>query len=243
MARLDRHYVRPAEKRDEEGRPFPKVRYQTCITQQPVYVYTKSVLASGSAQSMDTAPEYVIYHELVHTTRDYVTGLTISKSSWLAQAAKSMVAFGEPREDPAPRYNAKMDRILAFATPSFGPYQWQLSPVEIPLTTGKVYLIFVRAFLRGEIVPSFGNLQVHLNANPDSLLNHTATRNLSKISALVGPLSSLKVQSRKDFENNLEKIKAQRFLAGLLLWYHVESHVHVIKAWNEFCEKYKSSKN
>ncbi|UKK00399.2 ATP-dependent helicase [Theileria orientalis] len=63
-------------KRDEES-------YRTLLDEQNVYIHPSSSLYRRS-------PEYVIYHELVLTTKEYMRDLTVIKSKWLLELAPTM---------------------------------------------------------------------------------------------------------------------------------------------------------
>lgn len=239
VARLDRTYVRPAGKRDEEGRPYPKVRYQTVMTNSPVYLHTKSALAKGL--SIDTAPEFVVYHEMVHTTRDYITGLTITKPKWLcALANHTLVTYSDPLEDPLPRYKASVDQVLCYVRPKFGPFAWPMPPSEYPLgavAQGKVYVHFLRLLLTGQIVPQFKQLQPYLNAKPESLLKNSSHSMLSKITNLLNPLRDLRVHSKAEFLQKRLDLQKRGFLTHLLQWYESERQALIVRTWNDLAKE------
>ncbi|BAM39040.1 ATP-dependent helicase [Theileria orientalis strain Shintoku] len=57
--------------------------YRTLLDEQNVYIHPSSSLHRRS-------PEYVVYHELVLTTKEYMRDLTVIKSKWLLELAPTM---------------------------------------------------------------------------------------------------------------------------------------------------------
>ncbi|GIX64202.1 pre-mRNA-splicing factor ATP-dependent RNA helicase, putative [Babesia caballi] len=65
------------------ARRDPQEGYRTIVDQQNVYIHPSSALYNRS-------PEYVVYHELVMTTKEYMRDLTTVKAQWLLELAPSM---------------------------------------------------------------------------------------------------------------------------------------------------------
>lgn len=65
------------------ARRDPQEGYRTILDQQNVYIHPSSALYNSS-------PEYVVYHELVMTTKEYMRDLTAVKPQWLLEVAPSM---------------------------------------------------------------------------------------------------------------------------------------------------------
>eukprot|EP00375_Theileria_parva_P003382 XP_766064.1 RNA helicase [Theileria parva strain Muguga] len=63
-------------KRDEES-------YRTLLDEQKVYIHPSSSLFQRN-------PEYVLYHELILTSKEYMRDLTVIKSKWLLELAPTM---------------------------------------------------------------------------------------------------------------------------------------------------------
>uniref|UniRef100_A0A3B0MGN5 RNA helicase n=1 Tax=Theileria annulata TaxID=5874 RepID=A0A3B0MGN5_THEAN len=63
-------------KRDEDS-------YRTLLDEQKVYIHPSSSLFQRN-------PEYVLYHELILTSKEYMRDLTIIKSKWLLELAPTM---------------------------------------------------------------------------------------------------------------------------------------------------------
>ncbi|GBE61399.1 pre-mRNA-splicing factor ATP-dependent RNA helicase [Babesia ovata] len=65
------------------ARRDPQEGYRTILDQQNVFIHPSSALYNRS-------PEYVVYHELVMTTKEYMRDLTTVKAQWLLELAPSM---------------------------------------------------------------------------------------------------------------------------------------------------------
>ncbi|EDO05376.1 RNA Helicase associated domain (HA2) family protein [Babesia bovis T2Bo] len=70
------------------ARRDPQEGYRTIVDQQNVFIHPSSALYNRS-------PEYVVYHELVMTTKEYMRDLTIVKAQWLLELAPSMFKRSE----------------------------------------------------------------------------------------------------------------------------------------------------
>jgi ATP-dependent RNA helicase DHX8/PRP22 len=67
-------YFRNAAKKD------PQEGYKTLIEGTPVYIHPSSAL-------FNKAPEWLVYHELVLTTREYCHNVTAIEPKWLVEVA------------------------------------------------------------------------------------------------------------------------------------------------------------
>ncbi|KAK1442934.1 ATP-dependent RNA helicase [Babesia gibsoni] len=65
------------------ARRDPQEGYRTIMDQQNVFIHPSSALYNRS-------PEYVVYHELVMTTKEYMRDLTAVRAQWLLELAPSL---------------------------------------------------------------------------------------------------------------------------------------------------------
>lgn len=81
-----------------------------------VFIHPVSVLANRPP------PDYIVFSEIVQTSRTWIKGLTVINSAWLSSLGKqSMCTFSKPS-----RNNAG----VMMSIPRFGPDQWELPPVK-----------------------------------------------------------------------------------------------------------------
>ena len=78
-------YFRNAAKKD------PQEGYKTQVDQQAVYVHPSSSL-------FNRQPEWVVYHELVVTTREYLREVTAIEPKWLVEFAPSFFKMADPNK-------------------------------------------------------------------------------------------------------------------------------------------------
>ncbi|KDQ25774.1 hypothetical protein PLEOSDRAFT_1058011 [Pleurotus ostreatus PC15] len=91
------------------------IPYRAIGIDEDVFLHPSSVLASASP------PQYIIYTEVVRTSRAWLKGLTMINPSWLSSLGKSLCSFSRP----APDSNG-----LLVAIPYFGPHRWELPPIK-----------------------------------------------------------------------------------------------------------------
>lgn len=77
-------YFRHAAKKD------PQEGYKTLAEGTPVYIHPSSALFNRN-------PEWVIYHELVMTTREYMREVTAIEPKWLTEVAPTFFKVTDPR--------------------------------------------------------------------------------------------------------------------------------------------------
>lgn len=76
-------FFRNAAKKD------PQEGYRTLVDSQTVYIHPSSAL-------FNRQPEWVVYHELVQTTKEYMREVTTIDPKWLVEFAPSFFRFSDP---------------------------------------------------------------------------------------------------------------------------------------------------
>lgn len=95
------------------------VPYKAIGISEDVFIHPSSVLASKSP------PEYVIFNEVVRTSRVWIKGVTIVNPAWLASLGKgSLCTFSKP---------VKNNVGNMMVIPRFGPEAWELPAVKAEL--------------------------------------------------------------------------------------------------------------
>jgi ATP-dependent RNA helicase DHX8/PRP22 len=95
----------------------PQEGYKTLVDQNPVYIHPSSALFQKN-------PEYVIYHELVLTTKEYMRNILVIDAKWLVELAP---AFYQPA-DPHKLSRAKRKEKIEPLHDRFNPKDaWRLS--------------------------------------------------------------------------------------------------------------------
>jgi len=92
------------------------VPYKALGISDDVFIHPSSVLVNSPP------PEYIVFHEVVRTTRVWIKGLTIVNPVWLSALAKPpLCSFSKP----------KNIKGVLMCTPHFGPDEWELPPVKV----------------------------------------------------------------------------------------------------------------
>ncbi|KAJ7109727.1 P-loop containing nucleoside triphosphate hydrolase protein [Mycena crocata] len=92
------------------------VPYKALGVSEDVFIHPSSVLASTSP------PEYVVFTELIRTTRVWIKGVTVINPAWLTSLAnRSLCTFSKPTK------NAAGDLMVV---PRFGSDGWELPAVK-----------------------------------------------------------------------------------------------------------------
>ncbi|KAK1281122.1 putative pre-mRNA-splicing factor ATP-dependent RNA helicase [Acorus gramineus] len=161
--------TRNASASSDKERKSNAVRYQACAVNETVFVHR------GSAVSQ-SAPEFLVYSELLDAKRPYMHGVTSVKCSWLVKYASSLCTFSAPLTDPRPYYEPVNDQVLCWVSPTFGPHLWQLPLHSIPIKNGTLRVsTFACALLEGQVLPCLRSAQKFLAAPPTSILKPEAS--------------------------------------------------------------------
>ncbi|CAB4263421.1 unnamed protein product [Prunus armeniaca] len=103
------------------------VRYQACMVKEIVFLHRWSSVSNS-------APEFLVYSELIQTRRPYMHGVTSVKSEWLVEYGSSLCTFSAPPTDTQPYYEPLTDQVLHYVIPAFGPHLWELPSHSIPIS-------------------------------------------------------------------------------------------------------------
>ncbi|KAL4251928.1 hypothetical protein ABKN59_002637 [Abortiporus biennis] len=112
-ARKDR-----VQKDTASGQQFTTSRgvpYRAVGIDEDVFIHPSSVLANSSP------PEFVVFLEVVRTSRVYIKGVTAIHPAWLSTLGKSQCTFSKP---------LKNKEGVEMVIPHFGPGGWELPPIK-----------------------------------------------------------------------------------------------------------------
>lgn len=107
-------FFRNAAKKD------PQEGYRTLVDSQVVYIHPSSAL-------FNRQPEWVVYHELVQTTKEYMREVTTIDPKWLVEFAPSFFKFSDPTKLSKFKKNQRLE-------PLYNKYEepnaWRISRVR-----------------------------------------------------------------------------------------------------------------
>ncbi|CAI5730536.1 unnamed protein product [Peronospora destructor] len=104
------YFANTAKKDPQEG-------YRTMVEGQPVYIHPSSALFNKS-------PEWVLYHELVLTTKEYMRNIMTIEPKWLVELAPAFFKKGDPTKLSKRKRNEKIEPLYDRFNP---PDSWRLS--------------------------------------------------------------------------------------------------------------------
>ncbi|XP_072983257.1 ATP-dependent RNA helicase DEAH13 isoform X1 [Typha latifolia] len=160
--------VRSFRQSAENNTKARAVRYQSCAHKDTVYLHRWSSVSQ-------TAPDYLVYSELLHTKRPYMHGVTSVKSDWLLKYASSLCTFSSPLTDPKPYYEPLSDKVFCWVSPTFGQHNWQLPLHSLFIKNGVLRMsVFSCSLLEGDVLPCLRSFQKFLAAPPSTVLKPAA---------------------------------------------------------------------
>ncbi|RRT36634.1 hypothetical protein B296_00056438 [Ensete ventricosum] len=102
---------------DRQARKDPQEGYRTLVENQPVYIHPSSAL-------FQRQPDWVIYHELVMTTKEYMREVTVVDPKWLVELAPRFYKSADPTKMSKRK---RQERIEPLYDRYHEPNSWRLS--------------------------------------------------------------------------------------------------------------------
>ncbi|XP_042486081.1 probable pre-mRNA-splicing factor ATP-dependent RNA helicase DEAH5 [Macadamia integrifolia] len=99
------------------ARKDPQEGYRTLVENQPVYIHPSSAL-------FQRQPDWVIYHELVMTTKEYMREITVIDPKWLVELAPRFFKVSDPTKMSKRK---RQERIEPLYDRYHEPNSWRLS--------------------------------------------------------------------------------------------------------------------
>lgn len=201
------------------------VRYQACLVKEIVFLNRRSSISRS-------APQYLVYTELLHTKRPYIQGATSVKENWLIKYAPSLCSFSAPLSDPKPYYDPLKDQVLCWVRPTFGPHLWKLPLHGLPIVDDFLRVaVFASSLLEGKVLPCLKAVQKFLAASPASILKPEAL-GLKRVGDLIYKMRIKKkgidscAKLRKLWDDNPRELFPE-----ILDWFQEGFHEHFEDLW------------
>ena len=208
-------------RKEEENVQQPS--YSSLLTGEPLYLHPASLVASEK-------PEYVVYKEVVATSKSYMRQVTSVKPEWLSELSPALTSMSTPLPFPLPRYDPLEQHVKCWVQPRFGPLLWKLPKKEVPFPGGSLYLKYLAKFLlEGFVCPKLAPFQQHLIVKTSLLTSDHNDRD-PLVFPLLKPLLDSKISSGKDL---LDKWATEKLflLKPLLSWYQPSIHTKIASIW------------
>uniref|UniRef100_A0A8C9RSK2 DEAH (Asp-Glu-Ala-His) box polypeptide 37 n=1 Tax=Scleropages formosus TaxID=113540 RepID=A0A8C9RSK2_SCLFO len=197
--------------------------YKTPLLDSPVFIHPNSVL-------FKTLPDYVVYQEVLETSKMYMRGVSAVQEEWIPQILPRYCHFGPPLEDPPPRFCPDSGRVKCHCKSTFFRVGWPLPAVERDYAEGlDRYKLFAKFLLEGQVCPKLRTYTSCLLSSPSTMLK-TWAKLQPRTEALLGALVSEKADCREALQSAWEK-NNKYLLSAYCQWLPEALHEKVAKSW------------
>ncbi|EFB19403.1 hypothetical protein PANDA_000956, partial [Ailuropoda melanoleuca] len=200
-----------------------KNAYKTPLLDDPVFIHPSSVL-------FKELPEFVVYQEIVETTKMYMKGVSAVEVQWIPVLLPSSCKFDKPLEEPPPTYCPEKGRVLCHRASVFYRVGWPLPAVQVGFPEGiDCYKHFARVLLEGQVFHKLASYRGCLLSSPSTMLKTWARlqpRTESLLRALVAEQANCREALLAAWKKNPKYL-----LAEYCQWLPEAMHTDVEKAW------------
>uniref|UniRef100_A0A8C9J2J2 Activating signal cointegrator 1 complex subunit 3 n=1 Tax=Panthera tigris altaica TaxID=74533 RepID=A0A8C9J2J2_PANTA len=163
VAGLGDHLARRVQSEDLPDDKW-KNAYKTPLLDDPVFIHPSSVL-------FRELPEFVVYQEIVETTKMYMKGVSAVEVQWIPALLPSYCQFDKPLETPPPAYCPEKGRVQCHRASVFYRVGWPLPAVQGDFPEGiDCYKHFARFLLEGQVFPQLASHRGCLLSSPGTML-------------------------------------------------------------------------
>ncbi|CAN8232279.1 unnamed protein product [Cochlearia groenlandica] len=214
---------------DRVARKTRSTEYQACAVQEPVFLHRWSSL-------INSAPELLVYSELLLTNKPYMHGATRVRPEWLLKHATSLCVFSTPLKDPKPYYSREADQVFCWVVPSFGPYLWEFPAHSVAVKEDKDRAAaFGCALLQGEVLPCLKSVRPLMAGKPETLLEREAW-GLERVGSLVIALEEKKIDSLKSLRKCWEQ-NSKFLYCEIEAWFQKKFRNNVDEIWQRMLQE------
>lgn len=210
----------------EGDRKVNAARYQACLVKEDVFLHRRSSLSNS-------APEFLVYSELLHTKRPYMHGATSVKSDWLVLYGRSLCSFSKTPEGTKPCYDPIKDQVLCFVNPIFGPHGWELPLHSLPINSDELQRVaaFASALLEGRVLPCLKCVHRYLAAPPSNILKPEQAGQ-RRVGKLLNKMISKSIDSCAMLKNVWEE-NPKALHQEILDWFQKPFHYIFEELWSQ----------
>ncbi|KAM3867931.1 putative ATP-dependent RNA helicase DHX37 [Diretmus argenteus] len=222
LAGLGDHLARRVQA-EELLDPKWKNGYKTALLDDPVFIHPTSAL-------FKTLPEFVVYQEIMETTKMYMRGVSAVEAEWVPQLLPQYCHFSAPLGSPPPWLCDSTGTIKCHCSSTFFRVGWNLPAVEMDYPDGlERYKLFAKFLLEGQVCPKLKKHSGHLLSNPSVMLK-TWAKLQPRTEALLAALVSERVDCR-DTLLSVWKNNDKFLLSAYCQWLPEAMHQEVSKSW------------
>ncbi|XP_007448800.1 PREDICTED: probable ATP-dependent RNA helicase DHX37 [Lipotes vexillifer] len=200
-----------------------KNAYKTPLLDDPVFIHPSSVL-------FRELPEFVVYQEIVETTKMYMKGVSTVEVQWIPVLLPSYCQFDKPLEEPPPTYCPEKGRMLCHRASVFCRVGWPLPAVQVDFPEGlDCYKHLARVLLEGQVFHKLASYKGCLLSSPSTMLK-TWARLQPRTENLLRALVAEKADCRDALLAAWRK-NPKYLLAEYCEWIPQAMHANIEKAW------------
>ncbi|XP_012684041.2 probable ATP-dependent RNA helicase DHX37 isoform X2 [Clupea harengus] len=197
--------------------------YKTPLLDEPVFIHPSSNLSK-------TLPQFVVYQEIMETTKMYMRGVCAVEMDWVPKLLPQYCHFSAPEESPAPWYCPASGRVRCQCRSTFFRVNWKLPSVEMDYPEGlERYKLFAKFLLEGQVCSKLKKHRSCLLSSPSTMLK-TWAKLQPRTEALLQQLVSEKVDCRDTLLCTWKK-NQKYLLSAFCQWIPESLHEDVAKFW------------
>ncbi|XP_015985342.2 probable ATP-dependent RNA helicase DHX37 isoform X2 [Rousettus aegyptiacus] len=197
--------------------------YKTPLLDDPVFIHPSSVL-------FKELPDFVVYQEIVETSKLYMKGVSAVEAQWIPALLPSYCQFDKPLEEPPPSYCPEKGRVLCHRASVFYRVGWPLPAVQVDFPEGlDCYKHFARFLLEGQVFPTLAPHRGCLLSSPTTMLK-TWARLQPRTEILLRALVAERADCRDALLAAWRK-NPKYLLAEYCAWLPQAMHANIEKAW------------
>ncbi|WCJ22267.1 RNA helicase family protein [Euphorbia peplus] len=221
--------------RSSDGeRHVSSVQYEAYKVEGTIILHRWSSLYSS-------APELLVYNELLQTKRAYIRGATSVKAEWLVGYAKYLFETSDV-DDPRPYYDAKTDQVYNWVKPTLKGSLWELPLYSEPAPAVEVrVIVFACALLEGQVLPCLRSVRSYMVDRPSTIFVREAAGQ-KRVGNLLRKLETRLIDScgvlREVWEENPEELHSE-----ILQWFKKSFHNDFGKLWSQMHVEVKLDPN
>ncbi|XP_065055451.1 probable ATP-dependent RNA helicase DHX37 isoform X1 [Rhopilema esculentum] len=201
-----------------------KNAYQSCSTADPVFIHPASAM-------FDKLPDYLVYQEIIETSKLYMKGVTAIEENWLPVFAPYLCTFSKPLESLKPSYDIKSGRMKCHMTSTYGPHSWTLPAQELDFPPCiERFKWFATAFLSGQVSQSLKEFVPYLLA-PASVMTKSWSRLHPRTEVLLQTLVKANVFDKKSLMQAWKE-NSNFMLTAYLQWMPESLHNEIRQKWH-----------
>ncbi|XP_033627885.1 probable ATP-dependent RNA helicase DHX37 [Asterias rubens] len=220
LSGLPHHIARKMPQTEEQKE---KGAYQSMGIEGAVFIHPDSVLAKKQ-------PQFVVYQEVIETSRPFMRGVTAIEPEWLPVILPQLCTFSKPLEKPAPTYEEETGTVHCHMTSTFGRNAWMLPAVELEYPKSlERFKWFARFLLEGKVIHALQNYTSFLLSPPSTMIK-TWAKLQPRTEILLKALMAENVDCRESLLKAWQ-LNDKYLLNAYSEWLHHDKQGDVMMAW------------